>query len=966
MVRTIQFEDRVVQVPDDATDAEVQNVLSAASEPPASAAPSPPSLVDRIMSGANYAAGTVAHGLRGAREGAANVLGLPVDIVNNSPRLANILPGVDGVGPISEKPFLGSAFIDSALGGFGALPEPPAPDGLVQRGTRRVGQEIGASAIPVGAGLSLGARGVAAARELPGIARLFAEPAAIDAAQFVGRQAKGAVAAGLGAAGANEAGRLAGVDPNSAKGQVIDLIGAIFGAGVTGAGGSIGRGLKQVVDAVRQNPNYLDRVVNDTVVDRIVKASGLPETTNGAVDTTSLVDAIMRPGVTTPDQVRPVTGTGARRPSEVIPGYVETLADRTQNPGIAALEYGRQQGENAGQFIQRRSQNTEAVDRAMTALEPQATPGAFRNELEVQRASRIADAGMGRLRAEAEAAAAVRGLTPTTTPQQRGGTVRTALEDAREVARRRTEDAYAAANVAGKPVDPSPLTQSLDEAVAGLTQTERGLVPQGALDRVAALGRQGLDGPSPTGLLDATGMPITRPAPPPEPIRLKEATDLKSELQRLQRAALADPRAEKGGRNAARVLGQMIDTVDGFISSNLSPDELGALNTARGTKFSEAEHFGRQGDPIAEALARRDGGVPRIADDQVAGRFVNTPAMDRLFAEANTPAVRAAIREEVLSRGDMTTTDRIAGFKAVYGEQLRRFPGLADEIDAAAAARLREADAIGRETGLQRDLGTDGLPGRGTVGRYLQYSDANAERAISEVLAAKDPGRAADELLTFVGDSPQAVEGARAAFWQKLRTESTSVDNAQRSMSGKRAWRGDWLKGWLEKPATAAVAERLYRGNPQHLENIREIAAVLDNADLRVRGKATGTSGTGQGASNILTPETLQSRWYAYMRGQVSGTYLATSIAAVIARRAVRGARTEAIERVTDKALLDPEFAAMLLRENNPANRAALARRAPGWFGNEASTIVNLANEPDDDHADGARDGLMDAIMRDR
>lgn len=124
---------------------------------------------------------------------------------------------------------------------------------------------------------------------------------------------------------------------------------------------------------------------------------------------------------------------------------------------------------------------------------------------------------------------------------------------------------------------------------------------------------------------------------------------------------------------------------------------------------------------------------------------------------------------------------------------------------------------------------------------------------------------------------------------------------------------------------------------------------MLDNADLRSRGKTAGTSGTAQGISNILTPETLQSRTYAWMRGQVSGTYLATSIAAVVARRAVRGARSEAIERLTDKVLLNPDIAVQFLKDNNPANRAALARKAKGWFGNEASTIVNLMNEGDDD-----------------
>jgi hypothetical protein len=123
---------------------------------------------------------------------------------------------------------------------------------------------------------------------------------------------------------------------------------------------------------------------------------------------------------------------------------------------------------------------------------------------------------------------------------------------------------------------------------------------------------------------------------------------------------------------------------------------------------------------------------------------------------------------------------------------------------------------------------------------------------------------------------------------------------------------------------------------------------VRHRRNLRTRGKAAATSGTGQGVSNIMTPETLQSRGYAYMRGQISGTYLATSIAAVIARRAVRSARSDAIERMTDEILLDPQKAVTLLQENNPANRAALAKKAKGWFGNEASTIVNLSNEDDD------------------
>jgi hypothetical protein len=117
-----------------------------------------------------------------------------------------------------------------------------------------------------------------------------------------------------------------------------------------------------------------------------------------------------------------------------------------------------------------------------------------------------------------------------------------------------------------------------------------------------------------------------------------------------------------------------------------------------------------------------------------------------------------------------------------------------------------------------------------------------------------------------------------------------------------------------------------------------------------VRGRATpSTSGTTQGISNVLTPETIQSRFYAYKRAQTSLGFMLTALGSVAARRAVRGAQGEAIEKLLDKALLDPDLAAELLKNGNPANRAALARTAKAWLPNEASHLAELlAGEPED------------------
>jgi hypothetical protein len=92
------------------------------------------------------------------------------------------------------------------------------------------------------------------------------------------------------------------------------------------------------------------------VVDRLGNAAGL-DGTSGPIDTDVLLEAITR-GDTT-------------RPSDIIPGFRGSLADVTQNPGLASLEYSRQSGQNSGMFTTRRTANNEAVDEVMAILAPE-------------------------------------------------------------------------------------------------------------------------------------------------------------------------------------------------------------------------------------------------------------------------------------------------------------------------------------------------------------------------------------------------------------------------------------------------------------------------------------------------------------------------------------------------------------------------------------------------------------------
>jgi hypothetical protein len=57
-------------------------------------------------------------------------------------------------------------------------------------------------------------------------------------------------------------------------------------------------------------------------------------------------------------------------------------------------------------------------------------------------------------------------------------------------------------------------------------------------------------------------------------------------------------------------------------------------------------------------------------------------------------------------------------------------------------------------------------------------------------------------------------------------------------------------------------------------------------------------------------------------------------------------------------ALLDPELAAQLLKEGNPANRAALAQKTKAFLGNEASHLADLLD------GEEKGDPIKNAIMR--
>jgi hypothetical protein len=944
------------------------SAAGAPTEPDVPVAPKPPepSIWDRVVSGAKTA-GNVAktaydyanHAAHGAAEGVMDVVGLPGTLGHASPGGAVSMPGLGDnfgrVGPLilptGEGLKKGANAVNNAVADLFGVSHPEGPQTVGQRFAHRVGEEVGAAAVPVGGAMAEGARigipaaraAVEAAKEAPTafgrfVSRVPAEmveSAAVAPGKFAGKEAGAATAAGTGAAGVNIA---TGADENRAEGKPLtlfqklgDLGGSLGGVGTFAVGKKGIDVIKHVTGAFTNSSPKVDNVIRDVAVDEIARHAGLTPNKAGVIDTDPLAKAVN-------------DAAAGPRPSDVVPNFQESTADLLKNPGMAAMEYGRQTGPNVGSFVARRNDNVKAVDTAMGEFEPQAQPGAFSDELKTQRDIKLNQAAADRAAAEDTAATAVAPLQapPGTTPAMRGDTIRGQLEAARDTAREATESAYANTPSNQSLVNGGGLKSSLDSVSDTLTEAEKRLVPKGLIDRVAALGQ-----PVETGLVDEAGSAITRD---PQVV-LKQATDLRSELQRLKAAAAADPRAEQGGRNAARVLGRYSDVVDRFIQSQMTGDERAALATARNARFEEGEQFGRRGDPVADILARNEGGQAKMLDANVANLSTRDDVMARIFEQADTPETRAAIKDQLLSNiKDSGTAKGLHDFQQRFGPQIARFPGLDGELGAAIRARVSEGTARGAESGLIKDIGHEGS---GPVANYLRYGNENAHKAMSAVLADKDPARAADDLLNFVNNDTKAVEGARKVFWNIMQQKTRSAGSTTKTTEGIQPYLPAALDKFTKDPATAAVAERLYRDNPEQWDNIKKISQVMQGVDVRNSGKVANSSGTPQGLqSSMPSPEALQSRIFAVERGVVSPLYAGLNVVSIMARKAMRNQNVAAVNTAIDKALLEPDFAALLLKENNPANRAALRRATKGWKGQAASQFFSMIDPNDDKDAD--------------
>ena len=151
-------------------------------------------------------------------------------------------------------------------GGFGALDYRPQTG--AGRFANRVGQEIGASALPAGAAVAYGGRFVPAAGA-PSAAhegvRQLVEPFVRNPGAAFSREIAGATAAGVGAATANAAHDA--VTGGEGGAWWTDLLGGIGGLGVAGAVEGLGRTSADIYRRVGNDPRHQQQIAGEAYGD---------------------------------------------------------------------------------------------------------------------------------------------------------------------------------------------------------------------------------------------------------------------------------------------------------------------------------------------------------------------------------------------------------------------------------------------------------------------------------------------------------------------------------------------------------------------------------------------------------------------------------------------------------------------------------------------------------------------------
>ena len=968
------FDGTVLEFPDGTDPQVIQKVVKAqtaqrkqaatttASDPAASApaAPAEPGWMDT-------AGGYAASLFDGVRQGVAMVAGAPVDLMNNSPRLLNVLPGVEGVGPISENPIGGRDSIDTLLRVGGLVPDYQPRSGG-ERIVNRVGEEIGATVVPtagvIGRASSTTPQVVNQMVSNPrtvmeGVKGMFLKPAQVDPVGLMRREATYAAGAGAGAGLANE---VAGEN----QGAVSDLVGSLLGTGATAVAGGLLGGLRNIYAGATGKPAYMDDVAGQAVADRLIDNSSQMQqqyARTGTVDTEQLAAALRRPAAV----------------EEAVPGYRADIGDRTLDPGLSTFARNAN-GVSPGARTERLVANNNAINERMAGIAPDGDASRLRVDVQSGVDRQIADA----LTAQDAARAEFDGVAQTVQPGMpdataRGSVMRSALADSYSAAQEGVRAQYGALDSRATLMDPAPLVETAKGVDVNLAPNDAKRfrpVEASTIQEMMPGDRAPLRD---TGLVNEFNRPIfaenatapanpgNLPAMPGEVIGRPGTTVPLSDITAIRTGLTDDLRAAQAAGNTqqARVLGQYVEAIDGYLDENLPPALKAALDDARAARRDVGERFERPGTALEAILAKREGGGYAMDDSAIGPRLTPTDQgrvtdFGAAWREAGAdPRFREGLMDEVksqvVSRGLLDKPDALGKYLADRQIVLADFPELRANLERAGVAK---ADLVKAETAAAETQKRLTTPGRSAPATYLKYGPEASGDAIRAVISDPKPVDAAKELLA-TANTPTARADLRAALWEEVKRKgAASADDA----TGQRRWNGKALRSLFEDPKFSAVAEELWSDNPQDLADIKTVFGVLASAEgsgRTVVGSGTAQSLTGK-FDPALSTASIASRARSVNRGQLSPTIAVVDVLGTWLRGKSAQVQSRAIDQLTSAVVNNPGLAADLLLKYNPADAAARRAMLTQKYGMRVGTLLNVLEEAEDE------DPVLDAVREDR
>jgi hypothetical protein len=128
------------------------------------------------------------------------------------------------------------------------------------------------------------------------------------------------------------------------------------------------------------------------------------------------------------------------------------------------------------------------------------------------------------------------------------------------------------------------------------------------------------------------------------------------------------------------------------------------------------------------------------------------------------------------------------------------------------------------------------------------------------------------------------------------------------------------------------------------------------------------SSGTAQALNGkydpALSASSIASRVRSVNRGQLSPTIALVDVASTWLRRRSAQVQARAIDKLQDEVIQNPELAAKLLEEYNPATYAAKRRQIMQKYGVRSTETINLLDEAHEAESDPTRANILESINR--